>query len=187
MTNENQMIDPLVGQLNRGWGWLLGFGILSVILGFIGLGMVVGLTLVSMIFFAVLLVIAGISHIIDAFKYREWKGIIWQALIAILYIAAGCIVFYDPFLASTLITALLASVLIVIGIARIIMAIELRDFIGWGWLFLAGITAFILGVLILAQWPISGLWVIGMFIAIELIVNGWTYIFIALTLKQTNK
>jgi len=101
-----------------------------------------------------------------------------------LYLAGGCVVFYDPFLASTLITGLLAAVLIVIGITRIIMAIALKSSKGWGWLLLAGLTAIILGVLILIQWPISGLWVIGMFIAIEMIVNGWTYIFIALSLRN---
>ena len=63
------------------------------------------------------------------------------------------------------------------------MAIALKDSKGWIWLLLAGITAIILGILILIQWPISALWVIGLFIAIELIISGWTYIFIALALQ----
>ncbi len=184
MAKSQAAYQPIVGELKRNWGWILGLGILFLLLGLIGLGMVVGLTLVSMFFFGALLIIAGLSHIVDVFKHKEWKGIIWQALIAVLYIAAGCIVFYDPFLASTLITAILASVLIVIGFTRMIMAFALKDSSGWGWLLLAGITAIILGVLILAQWPISGLWVIGLFIAIEMIVTGWTYIFIALSLRS---
>lgn len=183
MAKTKEINPPVVVDLNRNWGWILGLGILFVILGCIGMGMVVGLTLVSMIFFAALLVIAGITHIVDVFKHREWKGIMWQSLIAVLYIVAGCVVFYDPFLASTLITALLAGVLIVIGLTRIFMAFALKDSKGWIWLLLAGITAMILGVLILMQWPISGLWVIGLFIAIEMIVTGWTYIFIAFALK----
>ena len=185
MANSKEVYQPIVGELKRNWGWILGLGILFLFLGCIGLGMVVGLTLVSMYFFGALLIVSGITHIIDVFKHKEWKGIIWQALIAVLYIAAGCLVFYDPFLASTLITGILAAVLIVIGFTRIIMALVLRDSKGWGWLLLAGITAIILGVLILAQWPISGLWVIGLFIAIEMIVNGWTYIFIALSLRAS--
>jgi uncharacterized membrane protein HdeD (DUF308 family) len=170
-------------ELQRNWGWILGMGLLFLLLGLIGLGMVVGLTLVSMFFFGALLVIGGVSHIIDVFKHHEWRGMIWQSLIAVLYIVGGCIVFYDPFLASTLITAILAGVLIVLGITRIIMAITLRNSTGWAWLFLAGLTAIILGLLIMLQWPASGLWIIGLFIAIEMIVNGWTYIFIALALR----
>lgn len=176
--------DVAVINLNRNWGWILCLGILFIILGCIGLGMAIGLTIVSMIFFSVLLIVAGISQFIDVFKHREWKGMIWQSFIAVLYIVGGCIVFYDPLLASSLITILLAGVLIVLGLTRIIMAIALRKEQGWGWLLFAGLTAIVLGLLIIMQWPVSGLWVIGMFIAIEMIVTGWTYVFIALSMPK---
>lgn len=147
--------------------------------------MVVGLTIASMLFLGALLLIAGLSQIIDVFKSKQWKGAVWHALIAILYIIGGGIVIYDPILASTLITVLLAWVLIFIGIIRLIMASVLRNESGWGWLVFAGLTALVLGILILLQWPYSGLWVLGLFIAIELLVNGWTYIFIALAIRRT--
>lgn len=171
--------------LRHNWGWLLGLGILLVFLGCIGLSMVIGLTLVSMYFFAVLLIISSISHFIDIFKHKDWKGIFSQAIIAFLYLIGAVIVLFDPFLASTLITVLLGAVLIIIGITRIILALSLKDSKGWGWFLFAGITAIILGFLILMQWPISGLWVIGMFIAIDMIINGWTYIFIALGVRAS--
>jgi uncharacterized membrane protein HdeD (DUF308 family) len=41
--------------------------------------------------------------------------------------------------------------------------------------------------MILARWPVSGLWVIGLFVAIEMIFGGWTYIFIALGARQLGK
>src|SRR5258708_1374453 len=115
MTNAKTNLEPAK---NRGWGWLLTLGILFVILGCIGLGMVVGLTLASMLFLGVLLIIAGCSQFVDVFKCKGWNGVIWHAFIAALYIIGGCIVIYDPFLASALITALLASVLIIIGLTR---------------------------------------------------------------------
>ncbi|MDI1352402.1 MAG: DUF308 domain-containing protein [bacterium] len=183
MANTKKIAELPTGGLKRNWGWILGLGILFLLLGFTGLGMVVGLTLVSMFFFGALLVVAGVGHLFDVCKHRDWQGIIWHALISILYIAAGCVVFYDPFLASTLITAILAAVLIIIGVTRIIMAMALKNSKGWLWLLMAGITAIILGIMILLQWPISGLWVIGLFIAIEMIVTGWTYIFIAMALR----
>lgn len=183
MTKLDELNAPIVAEMKHNWGWIMGMGILFLILGCIGMGMVVGLTVMSMYFFGILLILGGISHVVDIFRFKDWKGVIWQALIAVLYIVAGFDVLYDPLLASTLITAILAAVLIVIGVTRIIMAVTLKDSKGWGWLLLAGITAIILGILILMQWPMSGLWVIGLFIAIELIVTGWTYIFIALSLR----
>lgn len=174
---------PIIAEIKHNWGWIMGMGILFLILGCIGMGMVVGLTVVSMYFFGILLIVGGVGHVVDVFKYKDWKGVVWQALIAVLYIVAGIDVLYDPIMASALITAILAGVLIVIGLTRIIMAFTLKDSKGWGWLLLAGLTAIILGVLILMQWPTSALWFIGLFIAIELIVTGWTYIFIALSLR----
>ena len=179
MPKEKIDLSGIPPELQRNWGWLLGLGILFVFLGCVGMGMVTGLTLVSVLFIGVLLLVAGITQIIDGFYSKEWKGAAWHALIALLYLIAGGIVIYDPILASTAITALIAWVLIFIGITRLFMAGVLRDAAGWGWLVLAGISAIILGVLILVQWPLSGIWVIGLFIAIELLVMGWTYIFIA--------
>ncbi|CEK10264.1 HdeD family acid-resistance protein [Legionella hackeliae] len=170
--------------VKRSWGWLLTLGILFVILGCIGLGMVVGLTLASMLFLGVLLIIGGFLQIVDVFKARRWKAVAWHAFIAVLYLIGGALIIYDPFLASALITALLATVLIIIGLSRFFMALMLRGSKGWGWLLLAGIIAIALGVMILMHWPLSGLWIIGLFIAVELIVDGWTYIFMALALRN---
>lgn len=173
--------------LQRNWGWLLGLGILFVILGMIGLGMTVGLTLASMFFLGVLFIVAGFAQILDVFKCHEWRGIIGHALIAVLYIVGGGLVIYDPILASVIVTGILAWIFIIIGITRLIMAIALRHAAGWGWILVAGIAAIVLGVLILMQWPYSALWIIGMFIAIELIVNGWTSIFIALGMRSAQR
>jgi len=172
------------GDLKHNWGWLLGLGILFVIFGCIGLSMTAGLTVFSMFFLGVLMVIGGVSQIIDVFKSTHWKAVLWHALIAILYIFGGVVVIYDPLLASTMLTAMIAGMLIVIGITRFLMAITLRHQKGAGWLFFAGLIAILLGVEILAQWPWSGLWVIGLFIAVEMLVNGWTYIFIALGMRR---
>ncbi|MBA2711881.1 MAG: DUF308 domain-containing protein [Tatlockia sp.] len=184
MTKAQIKLKSEKAALKRNWGWLLALGILFVILGCIGLGMVVGLTLASMLFLGIILIIAGCSQFIDVANAQGWDGVAWHAFIAALYIIGGCIVIYDPFLASALITALLASVLIIIGVSRFIMAIQLKDSPGWLWMFLAGIVATALGIMILMHWPVSSLWVIGLFIAIELIVDGWAYIFLALGLRR---
>lgn len=180
----DNMTTPVGNALKRNWGWLLALGILFVFLGFIGLGMVVALTMASMLVIGGLFIGGGIVQIIDSFKCRGWKAFIWHILIALLYIVAGALIIYDPVFASTLITMMLAWVLIVIGAARCVMALSLRQGSGWVWLLLAGIAAIVLGIMILMQWPMSGMWVIGMLLAIEMIINGWSYILLALALKS---
>lgn len=184
MSKSPAKLKDLPMYLNRSWRFLLGLGILFVIFGCIGLGMVVGITIVSILFIGVLFIIAGFAQVVDVFKSKGWKGLVWHALVAFLYIIGGGLIIYDPILASTIITALIAWVLIVIGITRVILAITLRESTGWGFLLVAGLAAIILGVLILMQWPFSALWVIGLFISIELIMNGWSYIFLAFAMRN---
>ncbi len=185
MENRNNiMSNPDTKNIQRQWGWLLSLGVLLLILGVIGLGMDILLTIISMYFFAALLMVSGLSHFADAFKYKKWKGAVWQIFIAIFYLIAAGVVLYDPLLASTIITALLAWMLIIIGVTRISMSLSLRDTQGWGWILFAGISSLILGILILLHWPMSGLWVIGLFIAIDMIISGWTYIFLAISLRR---
>ena len=104
-----------------------------------------------------------------------------------LYIFAGCLVIRDPVLASSLITLFLGYVFVIIGVSRIILFFILCNTQGRVWALLGGLTSFILGLLILMQWPYSGLWVIGLFIAIELLVNGWFYIFWAFSMRTQHE
>ncbi|MBE8233040.1 MAG: hypothetical protein HAW67_04835 [Endozoicomonadaceae bacterium] len=64
------------------------------------------------------------------------------------------------------------------------MAFQIKDrSSGWGWVAFGGVINIILGVMVYQQWPASGLWVIGMFISIELIIQGIN----AITLSRIEK
>jgi uncharacterized membrane protein HdeD (DUF308 family) len=168
------------------WIWLFCLGFLLVVMGCLGVQMAIGLTLASMYFFAGLLIISSISHIIDSVTRRGWQGVFWQVTIAVLYLLGAIAIASDPFLASALITVLLASAIFIIGLTRIMLILSVKNTHGWGWLLFAGIAAIILSLLILMQWPISGLWVIGIFIAIEMIINGFTFMFVAVSIRASS-
>lgn len=185
MTNMNSELPSAHGFVKRNWGWLLALGVVFELAGFISLGMVVSVTLASMFLIGALVLVTGVFQLIDVFRSQGWKAAAWHFLIALLYIFAGSLIIYDPFIASTIITAMLAWTLIIIGVARAFMAFSIRQSKGWFWLLLAGIASIALGVMILMQWPASGLWVIGLFISIELIINGWSYVLLALAIRQS--
>ena len=175
------------GNLRKNWGWLLAFGILAILLGTLGLGMTFGLTLASIELFGILLIVGGAFQLFNAFKCKGWKSTVWHLLIALLYIAAGVIMVIDPVLASVTLTLVIAWILIAVGIMRSIMAFQMRKSSGWYWPLISGVVSIALGVMIIVQWPISGLWVIGLFVAIELILHGWSYVFVALAARKAGK
>lgn len=51
---------------------------------------------------------------------------------------------------------------------------------GWGWQAMNGVITLVLGILVLAQWPVSGLWAIGLLVGIDLTFYGWAWVALAL-------
>jgi uncharacterized membrane protein HdeD (DUF308 family) len=178
---------PVLGELVHNWGWLLAQGILLVILGTIGLGLTFWLTLATIFIFGILLLIGGVVQLFQAAKCRGWQSVLWHLLIALLYVLAGLSIMADPLVASTLITLLLAGALIGIGVLRLVMAFQFKGAGNWFWPLIGGLAAIVLGILIVTHWPVSGFWVIGLFVAIEMIFSGWSYIIIAIGARQLGK
>lgn len=179
--------NAVFGEVSMNWAWTFALGIVFIILGIIGLGMLFGLTVASVFFFGVLLLVGGGVQFVNALKCKGWKGILWHLLMAVLYIICGVVVIDNPVGASMVLTMVLAGVLIAIGLVRIGMAIQMRKHGSWVVPLLGGIVTILLGAIILNQWPVSGLWVIGLFVAVELIVNGWSYLFIALAARKAGQ
>jgi uncharacterized membrane protein HdeD (DUF308 family) len=189
-SGANSLTDAqkaIFGELKKNWGWLLAFGILSIVLGTIGLGMTYAFTESIVFIGGILLIVGGIFQLFDAFKCKGWKSTLWHVLIALLYVAAGIVMVNQPLMAAATLTLIIAWILIAVGVFRIIMALQLKPASGWYWPLVSGLVSIVLGGMILAKWPLSGLWVIGMFVAIELIFNGWSYVFVALAARRAGR
>lgn len=171
------------GDLHAKWGWLLALGILMVVLGMVGLGMTYWLTVFAVIWFGILAVIGGIAQLFDAFKHKGWGSTAWHVLIALVYLAAGVVMVALPLASAVWLTLFIAAALIAIGLMRIIMAFQLKGFSAI-WLGLAGAVSILLGAMVFANWPVSGAWVIGLFVAIDLIFHGVALISVALAARS---
>lgn len=180
-------VEALLGDLKKNWGWLLAMGIAFVVLGTIGLGMAFTFTVVTVLAFGVLLLLGAASQVVQALRARGWKASMPHLLIAVLYLVGGLIMVLDPVGASGALTLLIGGVLVAVGIMRVVGALQERGAPGWGWLAAGGVASVVLGVLIVLKWPASGLWVIGLLVALELIFSGWAYIFIALAIRRMTK
>ena len=131
--------------------------------------------------------VGGLVQLVHAVTCQGWKSVLWHVLIALLYVWGGIVMIVDPVFASSVLTLMLAWILIAVGVFRSIMAFQLRPVSGWFWPLLAGVVSLLLGAMIIAQWPLSGLWVIGLFVAIELVFNGWGYVFVALAARKASQ
>ena len=179
--DRSSSVEPLRSKS----GWIVALGIIYVIAGVIALGSVVMGTVVSVFIVGVMMVIAGVAQVVNAFQVKTWgRFLLWLALGA-LYIVAGFVTFENPLLAATVLTLALGIALMVSGIMRTILAFGMRQELPWVWIAISGAITFLLGLIILAHWPVSGLYVLGLFLGIDLVVAGIAWIGLGLGLSTT--
>ncbi|MCL4855274.1 MAG: HdeD family acid-resistance protein [Bryobacteraceae bacterium] len=171
--------------LHQYWRWFLALGIGMVALGMfvIGWACIATLTIAATWFFGFVLLASGISEIVNSFWAGRWSGMLLHLLIGVLYVVVGFIIIDQPVDAAMGLTLMIALFLMVGGIFRMVFAVSER-FSGWGWVLLNGAVSLMLGMLIYKQWPASGLWVIGTFLGIDLILNGWSWVMLALGARK---
>jgi uncharacterized membrane protein HdeD (DUF308 family) len=113
----------------------------------------------------------------------RWAGELVHVLAAVLFGVVGILTVLRPVASAEMLTLLMGAFFLVVGLFQLIEPFWI-GLPGWGWHVLNGIITLVLGVLVLAQWPVSGLWVIGMFVGIELIFYGGAWVAMSLSLRD---
>jgi uncharacterized membrane protein HdeD (DUF308 family) len=170
-------------QLKKRWMWFVGLGIVLIVLGAVALGASVFVTLASMLLIGWLLIAGGVLEVIHAFACKQWSGFFIDLLTGLLYVAVGFMIVANPEISAISLTLLIALFLIFGGIFKIAVAIT-SHYQNWGWLLLSGVVTLALGIMIWRQWPLSGLWVVGLFVGIDMIFNGWSLVMLGIVAKR---
>jgi uncharacterized membrane protein HdeD (DUF308 family) len=168
------------------WWWFLLLGVALILLGTAAISVPVMVSVVAVKFFGILLLVGGVAQIIGSFWEGEWSGLMLHLLMGILYAVVGGLLMGNPLEGLAVLTLMLAALLIVGGLFRVIVAMKMQFHV-WGWVLLSGIISIFLGVLIWAQWPAISLVVIGLFLGIEMIFNGWAWIMLGLDIRRFGK
>ena len=172
--------------LRGNWFWFVILGVALVVLGLVALGSVVIASLAAAAAIGVLLLLGGAAEVVGAFWCRGWSGFFLELLSGVLSIVVGLLFLRAPGGALAALTLLLACFLMVDGIFKVVAALAYR-FAAWGWSLAAGIIDVILGVMIWQEWPASALWVIGLFVGINLLFRGFNWIALGLALHSLHR
>ncbi len=180
ITETPNSIEPLRAKS----GWIAALGVLYVIAGIIALGSVVLATAASVFVVGIMMVIAGAAEVINAFQIRNWGSFFLMLLLGVLFIVAGVVTIQNPLLAAKVLTLVLGASLAASGIVRMIMAFSMREGTPWIWVALSGVITLLLGLIILAHWPFSSLYTLGIFLGVDLLVVGLGWIAAGLGLRR---
>ena len=174
----------LAGEVRSKWGWFVALGAGLLILGLFAFTNVLAATFASVIYVGVVMIAGGIAQIFLAFQVRTWGGFFFWLLSGLLYGAAGVLAFYNPLLAAGVLTLFLAASLVVAGALRIALGIRSHPLVGWGWVVASGVMTLLVGIIVAVGWPADTLWVLGLFLAIDLTFQGASALVFGLTLKS---
>ena len=168
--------------LHQQWWCFLLLGVSLVVMGTICIAEPLIGSIASVLLLGFLVLAGGITQIVSSFWAGKWTGMLFHILIGVLYCVVGYMIIDQPGISLAVLTKFIAIFLIVAGVFRIVSALVAR-FHDWGWVLLNGAITLFLG-LIINRTPDASLWVIGLFVGIEMIFNGWAWIMLSLGLRR---
>jgi len=81
-------------------------------------------------------------------------------------------------------TLFLGAALVASGIVRIFLGFNMQHGSPWMWVVVSGLITLLLGVIILAHWPVSAVYTLGIFLGIDLVFAGASWISLGLALRN---
>ena len=184
MTTLSSVSD--FSRLDQKWIWFLLLGIAFIVLGVSCFIFAPAATLATVMVFGWIVIIGGIIELVQTFYTRGWQGVFLHLIAGLLGVVIGFLVVTHPVAGALGWTLLFAAFFTVFGILRIVGA-SLLKFPTWQWAVLDGILGTLLGFLLWAEWPWSGLWFLGLALGIFLTMRGWSYLMLALALRKAQR
>ena len=181
-------MDPEVrAGLARSWKALMAVGVAAIVIGCIAILVPAVASVGTAIFIGWLLLFVGIVLAAAAFSAHSIGTLALRMLWAVLTVIVGLWLIVEPHSGTLTLTFVLGIYFLFMGLTRTVIAIIARGEPNAGLLGLSGIAGLLIGILILAKFPSSADWAIGLLVGIDLIFAGWTLTSVAMVGKELAK
>jgi len=187
MESIREAVSGWAQEAKKNAGWLVALGVLTVITGVLAMGspLISGMSVSVLV--GITMAIAGVARTIGAFRAGSFGQGALAFVGGILTFAAGVILAARPGIGLATLTLVLGGYLLVDGISGALLAFHVRPEKGWGWMLFSAAMGVVLGILLLKEWPLSGVWAIGTLVGINLVFAGFTFISVGSTARSLAK
>jgi uncharacterized membrane protein HdeD (DUF308 family) len=183
-------VDPSINDVQRAvrdalhahWVLFLTQGVIMVMLGAVAFVAPTVATIAVDIFVGWLFLISGIFGLAALFAVRTVPGFIWTLITAALSVIVGALLIWKPVEGTFSLTLVLTAFFIVEGLFQIVASFTSRDAIpgSWGWMLASGLADLVLAAIIIAGWPLSAGWVLGLIVGVNLVTSGLAVVMVAI-------
>jgi uncharacterized membrane protein HdeD (DUF308 family) len=170
-----------------GFGFSIFLSILLIVTGLLAILLAAETTIAVVIILAWLLMIGGIIQFVHAFKSKGVGMTIWKIVVALAYFLTGLFLRMELGIGLAALTFALVFFFLIEGVTSLVAFFRGGKSGGSAWLLINGILTLLLGVLIWVHWPSSALWIIGVFVGFNLLMNGVTRLMLTLAVRRALK
>jgi uncharacterized membrane protein HdeD (DUF308 family) len=160
------------------------WGVLLIVFGMVAICSPFVAALAVSVVVGWLVVLAGVAHVMLAFRAHGAGSMIWKLLVGIAYLCFGGYLIVHPLMGAASLTLLLASLFLIEGILNIILYVKMRPMHGSSWMLIDGIITLLLGVMIYMQWPSSSAWAIGTLVGVSMIFSGVARVMMSFAVRK---
>ncbi|MGK6319745.1 HdeD family acid-resistance protein [Sphingomonas sp. DT-204] len=169
-------------QSGPGWGWILLYGIVSLILGLLAFAWPFGATLAATFVVACFLIAAGIAALAAGAFGRGHEGRLHSILFGLLSLVVGLMMAFRPLAGAFSLTLLVAAWLIARGVMELVFGVRYRRH---RWLVVAlGVIDVLLGFYVVFMLPLASLAVPGFILGMSFVLGGVIAIMQALSHRK---
>ena len=181
-------LDPQTREaLGRSWKAVMAVGVILIVVGCIAILVPAVAAVGTAIFIGWLLVILSAFMVAAAFSAHSMGSVAVRLAWAILTFVVGIWLIVEPHNGTLTLTLVLGIYFLLMGLTRIAVAFLGRGQPNAGLVGLSGFCGLVIGILVLAKFPSSADWAIGLLVGIDLIFAGWTLTSIALVGRDVVK
>ena len=172
MENLKSAIGDWTEKVKSNAGWLVALGVVTIVAGFLSMGYPWASGLGVTFFVGMVMTVAGVARTVAAFHAGSFGQGALAFLGGILTFVAGVVLAARPGIGLASLTLLLGGYLLVDGISGAVLAFQVKPAPGWGSMLFSAVMGLLLGVLLLREWPLSGVWAIGTLLGVNLVSSG---------------
>ncbi|MBI4725020.1 MAG: HdeD family acid-resistance protein [Rhodomicrobium sp.] len=185
--NPEELVGAMRRSLKEHWRIFAVQGILLIILGALAIAVPVVASVAIAAFVGWLLFFAGVFKAVSLIRSPHAPGYISSLVLAILTAILGLVLALFPLQGAITLTMLLTAYFIVHGIASFIFAFSIKADTGrWVLMLLGGVIDLVLAGLVIAGWPSTAVWILGLYVGINLLFTGFALVFAALGARSAS-
>jgi len=175
----------MLARVGRSWGWILAFGVISLLAGVAVLVWPGRTLIVVAVLFGIQLIVAGIFRFVAAFATDDLTGgtRVLYAVLGVLSLIIGLYAVRHVYVTLLALALLLGIFWIINGATELFMALSHRGMPNRGWTGVLGVISIIAGIIVLA-YPGISLVTLAVVLSIWLLVLGVMEIALAFRLRS---